>query len=413
MLDKKAFWKSGHKPSLFSSFLYFDISFMIWILMGPLIVVIASDYPMDAAQKAKLVALPILGGSVLRLVLGFMTDHIGPKRTGQIGMLVTMIPLIWGWKFVDSLTELHFVALLLGVAGASFAAALPLASRWYPPQYQGLAMGIAGAGNSGTVLTTLFANRLAQHFGGWEAVFGLALIPIAVVFVIFTIFAKESPNQPAPKKLSEYAQVLKQKDAWLFCLLYSVTFGGFVGMSNYLTIFFNTQYGLSAIQAADFTTICVIAGSFFRPVGGWLSDKLGGIRVLMSLYVGAGVMLASISLLPPLYAVSTLLFLGMMCLGAGNGAVFQLVPQRFGKEIGIMTGIVGAAGGVGGYFLPLILGSLYQSTGSYTPGFLILSSIALLSMLMLAFIQKEWKRTWIGSGGKAKIDSSATIAAKS
>lgn len=400
----KSFWKSGHRPSLFSAFLYFDISFMIWVLIGPLSVIIMGDYEMTASQKANLVALPVLGGSVLRLVLGFLTDYIGPKRTGQLGMLLTMIPLVWGWQFVDSLGELHVVALLLGVAGASFAAALPLASRWYPPQYQGLAMGIAGAGNSGTVFSTLFANRIAQHYGSWEVVFGLALIPIAIAFVVFTIFAKDSPNQPAPRKLSEYAQVLKQRDAWLFCILYSVTFGGFVGLSNYLTIFFNTQYGLSAVKAADFTTLCVIAGSFFRPVGGYLSDKLGGVNVLMALYAGAGLMLASISFLPPLYVVLVLLFVGMMCLGAGNGSVFQLVPQRFQSEIGIVTGIVGAAGGLGGYFLPLILGNLYEATGSYTPGFLILSGIALGGVFLLLLVQGHWKKTWSSGGGKAKIE---------
>lgn len=206
MKEGTTFWKSGHKPSLFSAFFYFDISFMIWVLLGPLSVIMMEDYPMTASQKANLVALPVLGGSVLRLVLGFLTDYIGPKRTGQLGMLLTMVPLIWGWRFVDSLGELHVIALLLGIAGASFSAALPLASRWYPPQYQGLAMGIAGAGNSGTVLSTLFANRLAQHFGGWEAVFGIALIPIVIVFIFFSIFAKDSPNQPAPKNCPSTAR---------------------------------------------------------------------------------------------------------------------------------------------------------------------------------------------------------------
>lgn len=261
-MNKKSFWKSGHKPTLFGSFLYFDISFMIWGMIGPLAVVIANDYPMDPVQKANLVALPILGGSLLRLVLGFMSDYIGPKLTGQIGMLVTIIPLLLGWLWVDSLEQLYVVALLLGVAGASFAAALPLAGQWYPKEHQGLAMGIAGAGNSGTVLATLFANRIAQHFGSWEAVFGLAILPILTVFILFSIFARNSPHRPAPKSLSQYASVLKQRDAWVFCAFYCVTFGGFVGLSNYLTIFFNTQYGLSAVHAADFATVCVIAEAF-------------------------------------------------------------------------------------------------------------------------------------------------------
>ncbi|WP_090642719.1 NarK/NasA family nitrate transporter [Paenibacillus sp. UNC496MF] len=405
-MDRKSFLKSGHGPSLLSAFLYFDLSFMVWSLLGPLAVVIMGDYQMDAAQKANLVALPVLGGSVLRLVLGYLTDVIGPKRTGQLGLLLTMVPLVWGWKFVDSLNELYGVALMLGIAGASFAAALPLASRWYPPKYQGLAMGIAGAGNSGTVFSTLFANRIAQHFGTWHVVFGLALIPIAIVFIVFSILAKDSPNQPAPRKLSDYGAVLRQRDTWMFCVFYGVTFGGFVGMSNYLTIFFNTQYGLSPVRAADFTTLCVIAGSFFRPVGGWLADRIGGIRMLMLLYGIVALMMACISSLPGLPIILVLLFVGMMALGMGNGSVFQLVPLRFQNEIGIVTGIVGAAGGLGGYFLPKLLGNLKLSTGSYAPGFLIVSGVAALCVALIFLIQGSWKKSWIGSGGKARVDAS-------
>lgn len=402
-MEAKGFWKSGHRPSLFSAFLYFDVSFMIWVLLGPLAVIIAGEYELDAAQQANLVALPVLGGSILRLVLGWMTDYIGPKRTSQIGMLLTMVPLAWGWLFASSLGELYVVALLLGVAGASFAAALPLASRWYPPQYQGLAMGIAGAGNSGTVFTTLFANRIAQHYGDWHIVFGFALIPIVIAFILFTILAKDSPNQPAPKKIADYAGVLKQSDTWLFCILYSVTFGGFVGMTSYLTIFYNTQYGLDPVRAADFTTLLVIAGSFVRPIGGWLADRLGGIRMLLVLYGVVAVMMAGVSTLPSIGLTTGMLFLAMMALGMGNGSVFQLVPQRFAKEIGIITGIVGAAGGLGGFFLPKILGNLKMTTGSFTSGFLVLSAIAVACIVVVAVAQVRWKRTWIGEGGRVTV----------
>jgi NNP family nitrate/nitrite transporter-like MFS transporter len=297
---------------------------------------------------------------------------------------------------------MYVVALLLGIAGASFAAALPLASSWYPPQYQGLAMGIAGAGNSGTIFATLFANRIAQHYGNWHIVFGIALIPILVTLVVFSILAKNSPSRPAPKKMADYLNILKQKDSWLFCIFYSVTFGGFVGMSTYLTIFFNTQYGLSPVRAADFTTLCVIGGSFFRPVGGWLADKIGGIRMLMVLYAVVALMMAGISTLPSIAFTTTMLFVAMMSLGMGNGSVFQLVPQRFRHEIGVVTGIVGAAGGLGGYFLPKILGNLKLSTGSFTPGFLVLSGIAACCILIIFVVQGQWKRTWIGEGGKVR-----------
>lgn len=394
-MDKTSFWKSGHKPTLLSSFLYFDISFMIWGMIGPLSVLIALDYPMDPVQKANLVALPVLGGSILRLLLGFLSDYIGPKLTGQLGMATTFIPLLLGWLWVESLDQLYLVALLLGVAGASFAAALPLASQWYPKEHQGLAMGIAGAGNSGTVLATLFANRIAEHFGSWKVVFGLAAIPMLIVFILFSILAANSPHRPAPKRLSHYAKVLSQGDAWVFCVLYCVTFGGFVGLANYLTIFFNVQYGLSAIQAADIATICIIAGSFFRPVGGYLSDRFGGIKVLTMLYGGAALMLVGVSFLPSLPVVVALLFMGMMCLGAGNGSVFQLVPQRFSNEIGLMTGIVGAAGGLGGYALPLILGNMYKTTGSYSLGFITIGMVAVLALILLLVMQLKWRYTWL------------------
>lgn len=408
-MERKSFLQSGHKGSLFSAFLYFDISFMVWVLLGPLAVIISNDFGLNAAQKANLVALPTLGGSILRLVLGYLTDRFGPKRTGQLGMLLTLIPLVWGWRFADSLSDMYVVGLMLGIAGASFAAALPLASRWYPPQYQGLAMGIAGAGNSGTIITTLFANRIAQYFGDWHIVFLFAMIPVLLTFVTFTLLAKDSPDQPAPKKFKDYAQVLKQKDAWLFCILYSVTFGGFVGMANYLTIFFNTQYGLSAVKAADFTTLCVIAGSFFRPVGGWLSDRVGGIRMLMVLYSVVALMMAGISTLPGIALTTAMLFVAMMCLGMGNGSVFQLVPQRFREEIGIITGIVGAAGGLGGFFLPKILGNLKLTTGSFTSGFLVLSCIAVICIVIIAVVQGQWKRSWIGEGGKVQLPLDAKM----
>ncbi|MEC0211341.1 NarK/NasA family nitrate transporter [Paenibacillus ehimensis] len=399
-MERKSFWQSGHKGSLFSAFLYFDMSFMVWVLLGPLAVIISGEFDLNAAEKANLVALPTLGGSILRLVLGYLTDKIGPKLTGQIGLGITLVPLLWGWLFADTIGEMYVIALLLGIAGASFAAALPLASRWYPPQYQGLAMGIAGAGNSGTIFATLFANRIAQYYGDWHVVFGIAMIPIALTLIVFSILAKDSPNQPAPKKLADYGKVLKQRDAWLFCLLYGVTFGGFVGLSTYLTIFFNTQYGLSPVKAADFTTLCVIGGSFFRPIGGWLADKIGGIRMLMGLYGVVALLMAGISTLPPLAVTTALLFAAMMCLGMGNGSVFQLVPQRFREEIGIITGIVGAAGGLGGFFLPKILSNLKLSTGSFASGFLILSIIALSCAVLVAVVQGQWKRTWIGEGGK-------------
>ncbi|MGK9489187.1 nitrate/nitrite transporter [Bacillus sp. TV3D] len=385
---------SGHPKTLLSSFLYFDVSFMIWVLLGALGAFIAQDFALSTAEKGMIVAIPILSGSFFRIVLGLFTDRIGPKKTAVIGMLFTTIPLIWGFIAGTTLSELVLIGILLGVAGASFAVALPMASRWYPPHLQGVAMGIAGAGNSGTLISTLFGPRLAEIYG-WHAVMGLALIPLSLVFLFFIFTAKDAPNQPAPKPLRSYFSVFQVKSTWFFCLLYAITFGGFVGLSSFLSIFFVDQYGISKIHAGDFVTLCVAAGSFFRPIGGLIADKIGGMKVLLGLFAVIGICLGGVSSLPALPLVITLLFTGMMCLGMGNGAVFQLVPQVFHKEIGIVTGIVGAAGGIGGFFLPNILGSLKEVTGSYMFGFLTISLFVLVVFICLVISQLKRKKVII------------------
>ncbi|PTL37584.1 nitrate/nitrite transporter [Alkalicoccus saliphilus] len=385
--------KSGHTPSLLSSFLYFDISFMIWVLLGALGVYITADFGLSPGQVGLIVAIPILAGSVFRVVMGILTDRFGPKKTSIGGMLVTMIPLLWGWLFGFTVAELYFIGILLGVAGASFSAALPMASRWYPPHLQGVAMGIAGAGNSGTLLATLFGPGLAEVVG-WNGVFGLALIPLSLVLISYILMAKEPPNQPKPKPIKDYFSVLKERDAWYFCALYSVTFGGFVGLASFLSYFFASQYSVSGVMAGYFVTIVIASGSFLRPVGGLIADKIGGVRLLQYLLVGVAVCMLGVSLLPPLTLVIAVLFVGMGCLGMGNGAVFQLVPQRFQKEIGMVTGIVGAAGGIGGFFLPNMLGSLRSLTGTYASGFIAFSLVSLAALALLYMAQLEWRKEW-------------------
>ncbi len=196
-MDFRDFRRAGHLPTLFSAFLYFDISFMVWILPGALANFIVPEFGLSDSQKGLLVAVPLLGGALLRLVLGLLADHLGARRTGILGMCLTTLPLLLGWLWAGSFGQMLLVGLLLGVSGASFAAALPLASRWYPPRYQGLAMGIAGAGNSGTALATLVGPRLAEIWG-WHTVFGLALVPLVATLLLFVFLARDSPNQGAP-----------------------------------------------------------------------------------------------------------------------------------------------------------------------------------------------------------------------
>ena len=391
----RSFLKSGHTPTLLSAFLYFDLSFMTWVLLGPLGIAISKSFGLTPAQKGFMVAVPVLSGAILRLVAGLMVDHIGPKRTGLILQLLVLAGLGVAWFLgVHSYNQVLILGLLLGVAGASFAVALPLASRWYPPEYQGLALGIAGAGNSGTALAALFAPSLAQAYG-WQNVVGMAALPLAVAFVVYLIFAKDAPNRPPAKTLAEYLSVLKTRDAWWLMGLYGVTFGGFVGLSSSLTIYFNAEYGLKAVTAGFFTAACVFAGSFIRPVGGALADRFGGVRTLTVVYILAafGLALASFQQPSPWLALALMMF-SMMALGAGNGAVFQLAPQRFGKEIGVVTGLVGMTGGAGGFYLAASLGWAKQVTGSYQGGLLAFAGLALLALVGLIGVKARWRRTW-------------------
>jgi NNP family nitrate/nitrite transporter-like MFS transporter len=394
-MNLREFSKAGHAPTLFAAFLYFDLSFMVWVILGPLGVAIAKDFNLDPAQKGLMVAIPVLAGALLRLVNGVLVDRIGPKRTGIIGQLIVLTGLALAWSVgIHSYNQVLALGLILGVAGSSFAVALPLASRWYPQEHQGLALGIAGAGNSGTALAALFAPMLAKAYG-WQNVIGLAALPLAVAFVVYLLMAKDAPEQPAPKKLAEYLDVLKVPDAWWLMLLYAVTFGGFVGLASSLTMYFNSEYGLDPVTAGFFTAGCVFAGSFIRPVGGALADRHGGVRTLTVVYALAAVGLAAASFqLPSAWLALAVLLFSMLALGAGNGAVFQLAPQRFRKEIGVMTGLIGMTGGIGGFYLASTLGMAKKATGSYQLGFLGFAALAVFALFALHGLKSRWRAVW-------------------
>lgn len=393
--SKRSFLKAGHTPTLFAAFLYFDMSFMVWVMLGPLAVLIAEDLGLDAAQKGLMVATPVLAGALLRIVMGVLVDYLKPKRAGMIGQVTVLAGLAWAYLFgVSSYQQVLVLGLVLGVAGASFAVALPLASRWYPPEHQGTALGIAGAGNSGTVFASLFVPTLAITYG-WNGVFGLALIPLGIAFAVYLAAAKDSPECPPAQSLASYASVLRDRDAWWFMSFYSVTFGGFVGLASSLPIYFNDEYALDPVAAGYFTAACVFAGSLVRPIGGFVADRLGGIRSLSLMYVCAALLLFAVSFGPASrWAALGLLAAAMLALGMGNGAVFQLVPQRFRREIGVMTGLVGMAGGVGGFYLASSLGLSKQYAGGYQPGLLAFAGLAALALVGLTSVKTRWRTTW-------------------
>ena len=376
---------------------------MVWVLLGPLAVQMATDLQLSPSQKGLMVATPVLAGALLRIVMGVLVDQIKPKMAGLVGQVVVILSLLLAWLHgIHTFQQALLLGLGLGFAGAAFAVALPLASRWYPPEHQGTALGIAGAGNSGTVFAALFAPGLAVAYG-WNNVFGLALIPLAIAFVVYLLFAKDSPDAPPAKSLSQYLSILKDKDAWWFMFFYSVTFGGFVGLASSLTIYFNDLYNLGPVVSGYCTAAAVFMGSLVRPLGGTIADRIGGVRTLLIMYAAAAVLLLIMSFGQPTYQLALAIILPVMAaLGMGNGAVFQLVPQRFRKEIGVMTGLVGMAGGIGGFYLAASLGYFKQNFGSYQIGLIIFSALAVLAMLGLTGVKTRWRTTW-GTTTSAKV----------
>lgn len=400
----KGFLHAGHLPTLFASFLYFDLSFMVWVLLGPLGVAIAAELHLDPAHKGLMVATPVLAGAILRVVLGVLVDRFRARRVGIAAQMLVIAGLLAAWVLgIGSFGGTLLVGVVLGLAGASFAVALPLASSWYPPEHQGKALGIAGAGNSGTVLAALFAPGLALAFG-WQNVIGLAAIPLAVALAVFIALAKDSPNAPPPKPLADYLRLLRVRDAWWFMFFYSVTFGGFVGLASSLTIYFNDQYGLPPVTAGYCTAGIVFVGSLVRPMGGAVADRVGGVRALTALYAVAACAFATIaSGLSSIWLAVPVFLVGMLALGMGNGAVFQLVPQRFRNEIGLMTGLVGMTGGLGGFYLASSLGYSKQLTGGYGAGFLLFALLAALALVCISGVRRRWRTTWAELYGAARV----------
>jgi MFS transporter, NNP family, nitrate/nitrite transporter len=316
-----------------------------------------------------------------------------------MGLIV--LALGGGYFFINSYNHVLAMGVLLGIAGASFGVALSLGSGWFPPKYKGLAMGIAGAGNSGTVLAVLFAPPLATAYG-WQTVYGLAalcmMLPMAVMW-----FAAKEPPDVEHQSLRQHVACLFEKDGWAFSLIYVITFGGFIGLASFLPTYFYDQFKVTKIEAGQLTMLAALMGSAIRVVGGYISDRVGGINTLSGVLIVVAITLVLCGLAGTSLALTTLLF--MLCfaaLGAGNGALFQLVPLRWPLTTAVAGSMIGEIGALGGAIVPNAMGLSKQYAGTYLWGFVLFAVLAIAMLGMLRVMQLRWTRTWAEKGGRAR-----------
>ncbi|WP_198667183.1 nitrate/nitrite transporter [Glycomyces dulcitolivorans] len=359
----------------------FALTFWAWNLIGPLSKTYADDLDLNPTQTSVLVAFPVLVGAVGRIPAGILTDRFGGRTMLTAACFVSIVPVFLVGLSGSSYAALLASGFLLGLAGTSFAVGIPFVNAWYPPARRGFATGVFGAGMGGTALSAFLTPRLVD---------GMGLLPthlvmcaaLAAMGLVCWGFVRNAPQwEPSTEPaLPRLKAVMRLKVTWQMSLLYAVAFGGFVAFSTYLPTMLVSAYDLAQTDAGLRTAGFSLAAVIARPAGGILSDRVGPLKVCLTSFFGAAAMAVILSFQPPLEVPAGMAFVVMaLFLGLGTGGVFALVAEKVEPaRVGGVTGIVGAAGGLGGYFPPLVMGAVYQATGSYAIGLLLLAVTALL-----------------------------------
>ena len=386
-MDNETF-RQGSVRALFLSTTAFAVTFAVWGMIAALAPTFTQLYGLSGKEKSLLIAIPVLLGSIGRLFAGMLADKYGGRRIFAALLIFSAFPAI-AIGFSQTFSQLLILGLFLGLAGTSFPVGVGFTSKWFSREKQGTALGIYGMGNIGQSIAVFFAPVLAIWFGDWRYVFFVFAAVTFVWGIMFYFSARDASVTTVPKTLKQNLSVLKTSGyAWILSLFYFLTFGGFVALALYLPTFLKEIFNLTPTDAGARTAGFVLVATFLRPVGGILADKFGGAKVLTGVFAAIAVLsllLSFISIVP-----FTIGALGCAAaLGLGNGAVFKLVPQLFPNETATVTGLVGAFGGLGGFFPPLELGLVKDATGSYTLGFAFLSLFALICLTVnyISFIR--------------------------
>lgn len=403
----RLFINSRNIQTVISSFIYLCVSFMAWVSLSPLMIYITKNIDISLEYKLRVSSLAVVSGSLLRIPIGIAADKFGTKTCGIIFQIIALISVTTVFFIgLKSYRDLLIFSICLGFSGASFAIALPQASRWYSAEYQGLILGIVGAANMGVAFMAIFAPFIAEHYN-WQLAYGVLAAAMGASLIIYLIFSHDAQVVTRRFQSNDYVSVVSNNLGRLYMLLYSITFGGFVGLSASLPTLFNSQYHISGIISGILAAITVFVGSIARPIGGYLADKYGAKKVLIILLTLISLSYAVISainfdvintsnknkihifittepIIPAFLFTICSLFLGM-----GNGAIFQKIGRIFQFNIGAATGIVGAAGGIGGYFLAEALARSREQTGVFGYGYASLCILSLVGLIGLKFSFKD------------------------
>jgi len=388
--------------------LAFAVAFAAWSIISPLSRLIQSDLNLDNAAIGLLIAVPAALGVLMRIPMGILADRFGGRKV-MTGLLLFLLVPIGFLGFATSFWTYVLDGFFLGAAGASFAVGIPFVSRWFTADRQGTALGIYGVGNVGTAVSVMLIGPPCSCVGR-QGAFWTFLIPVALMAALFWLFARDAPGLTKPPPLGASMRVLVcDPRAWHLAMFYFVTFGGFVFFANYLPQLLSDWFPQDRHDATLQAAILTVAATLARPIGGWLADLKGGEKVLLWVFafvVVTRLLLAWQGLGHNIVIVTGLLLVVGVCFGFGNGAIFKLVAQYFPKETGLISGLVGCAGGLGGFLPPLMLGTVRNQTGNYALGFVLLSTLAAfcLALLLANASAVRVPTATFGTAGRSEAD---------
>ena len=390
---------------LISSTTAFTICFAIWMMFAIIGIPIKKQLGLNETEFGLLTAMPVLTGSLIRVPLGIWTDKFGGRIVLFCVMLATVIP-IWLMQYATQYWHFLTLALFVGVAGGSFSVGTPYVARWFTKKRQGFAMGVFGAGNSGSALTKFVAPALIAGAGGtWTIVPQVYSVAMLVTAILFWLFSYSDPEHKVPSSVTftKQLKMLKDPRVWRYCQYYSVVFGGYVALALWMTKYYVSEYGFDMKLAALLAACFSLPGGVLRAIGGWISDKQGAYKTTwwvmwviwvvffilsypqtdFTILTVKGPQTFHIGLTPTLFTI--LLFIVGIATAIGKASVFKFISDEFPHNIGAVSGIVGLAGGLGGFFLPIMFGALVDITGIRSSCFMLLYGATCVSLVWMHF----------------------------